>query len=222
MSMMKKRILPLLFCLLMVITAAGCDGGQALSRRNNNELTGVKEVLEKRMREEMSGTEDMITEQQGSESSAADNELQSVGDSEPYEVWNDPEFDESRIPVADYKSTDGIDVDLTQLSANMVYAEVFYMMTVPENYIGKTVRMEGQFATYQDEDTGKMYYACIIRDATACCAQGMEFITSDERSYPEDYPKEGDEISVVGVFDTYEEGEETYAVIRDSELTKIT
>ena len=32
----------------------------------------------------------------------------------------------------------------------------------------------------------------------------------------------GDNGSVVGVFDTYEEGEETYAVIRDSELTKIT
>ena len=33
---------------------------------------------------------------------------------------------------------------------------------------------------------------------------------------------DGDNGSGVGVFDTYEEGEETYAVIRDSELTKIT
>ena len=39
MSMLKKRILPLLFCLLMVTTAAGCDGGQALDTYEEGEET---------------------------------------------------------------------------------------------------------------------------------------------------------------------------------------
>ncbi len=220
--MRKKTIFALLLSLAVVTTAAGCSGEAALSRRGN-ELTGVKEVLEKRMREENPNAEDNTLTQE--EDFEADITGQSnTGPNEnadnTYEVWNDPEFDESQIPVTDRKGADGIDVDLTKLSANMVYAEVFYMMTVPENYVGKTVRMEGLFATYRDETTNKMYYACIIQDATACCAQGMEFVTADERSYPEDYPAEGDGICVVGVFDTYEENGETYAVIKDSELTK--
>ena len=233
--MRKKTIFALLLSLAVVTTAAGCSGEAALSRRGN-ELTGVKEVLEKRMREENPNAEDnTLTQEEDFEADItgqsntgsnenADNTYEVWNDPEfgesTYEVWNDPEFDESQIPITDRKGADGIDVDLTKLSANMVYAEVFYMMTVPENYVGKTVRMEGLFATYRDETTNKMYYACIIQDATACCAQGMEFVTADERSYPEDYPAEGDGICVVGVFDTYEENGETYAVIKDSELTK--
>ena len=46
----------------------------------------------------------------------------------------------------------------------------------------------------------------IIQDATACCAQGMEFVLTDEYSYPDDYPDEGSEITVMAVFDTYQEG----------------
>ncbi|MBC5999125.1 hypothetical protein H8876_03815 [Clostridiales Family XIII bacterium BX16] len=49
------------------------------------------------------------------------------------------------------------------------------------------------------------YYACIIQDALACCTQGLEFVLAGEHTYPDDYPKEGEEITVTGIFDTYEE-----------------
>ncbi len=81
--------------------------------------------------------------------------------------------------------TEGIDVDLTSLSSTMVYSEVFNMMYEPEDYIGKTIRMEGIFSAYHDKNTGNDYYSCIIQDATACRAQGMEFVLADEKAYPE-------------------------------------
>ena len=48
-------------------------------------------------------------------------------------------------------------------------------------------------------------YACIIADAAACCAEGMEFVLKDNLAYPDDYPEPGAEITVVGEFQAYEE-----------------
>ncbi|MBQ3692468.1 MAG: hypothetical protein II931_04000, partial [Clostridia bacterium] len=83
-----------------------------------------------------------------------------------------------------------------------------------DDYIGKTVKMTGIFSSTHDDSTGKDYYACIIKDATACCAQGIEFILTDESKYP----KEGDTISVIGVFDTYNEGQFRYSTLRDASI----
>ena len=91
-----------------------------------------------------------------------------------------------------------VDVDLTVMNSNMVYAEVYNMMMYPEDYIGKTVKMEGTCACYHDEETGKYYFACLIADATACCSQGIEFVLTDDYSCPDDYPEIGKEIFVTG------------------------
>ncbi|MBQ7604675.1 MAG: hypothetical protein IJU75_06935 [Clostridia bacterium] len=107
------------------------------------------------------------------------------------------------VPKAD---AGPVDVDLTKLSSTMVYSEVYNMMSSPDNYMGKRVRMKGSFA-YSEGD-GRYYFACIIADATACCAQGIEFVLKDERRFPDEYPSKGKEITVSGVFDTYME--ETY------------
>ena len=98
-----------------------------------------------------------------------------------------------------------IDVDLTKLSRTMVYSEVYNMMYTPDDYIGKTVKMKGQFAHYEDPDTKVQYFACIIADAAACCSQGLEFILNGEHTYPNDYPETGSEITVTGIFEVYEE-----------------
>ncbi|MCR5687267.1 MAG: hypothetical protein K6G58_04535 [Lachnospiraceae bacterium] len=110
------------------------------------------------------------------------------------------------------------DVDLTVLSSTMVYAEVYHMMVSPEDYIGRTVKMAGVFSSYHDYNTGKDYFACIISDATACCSQGIEFELTDDYIYPDDYPEEGGEICVAGVFDTYEDGDYTYCILREARI----
>ena len=118
------------------------------------------------------------------------------------------------------QSADGIDVDLTKLSSTMVYSEVYNMMVSPDNYTGKTVKMNGVFAYYEDPETKKQYFACIIADATACCSQGLEFILAGEHSYPDDYPELGTEITVVGTFQTYEENGYMYCHLVDAEMAE--
>ena len=93
----------------------------------------------------------------------------------------------------------------------MVYAEVYNILyNDPESYLGKTVRVRGEFSIYQLVVDGVLQpdpvaYACIIADAAACCAEGMEFVLKDNLAYPDDYPEPGAEITVVGEFQAYEE-----------------
>ena len=110
------------------------------------------------------------------------------------------------------------DVDLTALSSTMVYSEVYNMMMTPEDYVGKTIKMTGSFATFINEEDGRYIYGCVISDATACCAQGIEFELTEDYTYPDDYPKDGDTICVTGTFDTYQEDQYTYCTLRNARL----
>ena len=104
----------------------------------------------------------------------------------------------------------GIDVDLTALSSTMVYGEVFNMMMNPDNYIGKTIKVCGLYYASYYEATEQYYHFVIIQDATACCAQGLEFRWESERVYPEDYPQNDTEIDITGVWESYEEDGQTW------------
>ncbi len=104
-----------------------------------------------------------------------------------------------------------VDVDLTVLSSTMVYSEVYNMLyNDPAYYLGKTVKARGEFSIYQLVTDGVLQpnpvsYACIISDAAACCAEGMEFVLEGNYTYPDDYPELGAEITVIGEFQSYEE-----------------
>ena len=97
------------------------------------------------------------------------------------------------------------------LSSTMVYSEVYNMLyNDPAHYLGKTVKARGTFSIYQLVTDGVLQpdpvsYACIISDAAACCAEGMEFVLKDDLAYPDDYPELGAEITVIGEFQSYEE-----------------
>ena len=114
--------------------------------------------------------------------------------------------------------TSEIDVDLTVLSSTMVYSEVYNMMMNPKKYIGKTVKMNGAYAIYEGEN--RIYHACLIADATACCSQGIEFQLSGSLKYPDDYPEIGSDITVIGTFDTYMEGECVFCQLIDAVIVE--
>ena len=109
------------------------------------------------------------------------------------------------VSKADLPKTEGVDVDLTKMSSTMVYSEVLNMQQHPDEYTDKIVRMKGPFNVTELNDN--RYFACVIKDAAACCSTGIEFVWAGEHSYPEDYPEPGTEVTVTGVFDTYMEGE---------------
>ena len=118
-------------------------------------------------------------------------------------------------------NNENYEIDLTTMSANMVYSQVFCMVMEPDEYIGDTVKMNGTFVHIYDEEKDKHYFACIIRDATQCCAQGIEFEPTDDYVYPDDFPEEGGEVCVTGVFDKYSEDGNNYLTLRNAVLLPV-
>ncbi|MBQ6264094.1 MAG: hypothetical protein IJK60_01430 [Clostridia bacterium] len=114
------------------------------------------------------------------------------------------------VPLSDGSD---VDLDLTALSSTMIYSEVYNIMSTPGDYIGKTIKMNGVFATDDNEN----YYFCIIKDATACCQQGIEFILNGAQ-YPDGYPSLGSDITVLGTFEQYYEGDQPYYHLIDATL----
>ncbi len=127
---------------------------------------------------------------------------------------------ESETSSLKSQSSNGIDVDLTKLSGTMVYSEVYNMMSSPESYIGKTVKMKGTFYYYEEPETMKQYFACVIADATACCSQGLEFALSGKHTYPNDYPELNSEITVTGTFKVYEENGFKFCRLTDAAIVE--
>ena len=109
-----------------------------------------------------------------------------------------------------------IDVDLNNLNANVVYSQVFLMMTEPDKFIGKRIRMSGQFNVYAAQEGNPSgvteYYAIIIADAQACCQQGIEFVWPGH-TYPDGFPEVKSNASVTGIFEVYEENGKKYCCL---------
>ena len=119
-------------------------------------------------------------------------------------------------------NAEGIDVDLTELSSILVYAEVYNMVTHPDDYLGKTIKMSGPYFSSYSDQTGQYYHAVIIEDATACCQSGLLFIWNGEHHYPDDYPETQTKIEVVGVFKQYDEPDQTYCYLAVDDITILT
>ena len=186
---LERKGLPILLCLVLLLALAGCGSAGAAGGKAAGQSAAVRDVLDAGM-------------------AAADDTPAPAATPAP-----------SPAPTpAPPEEAEAVDVDLTVLSSTMVYAEVYNMVYHPENYIGKTVKMDGAFACYHDDATGADYFACIVQDATACCAEGIEFVLAGAHAYPEDYPALDEEICVVGEFDTYLEGENCYCTLRNARL----
>lgn len=114
--------------------------------------------------------------------------------------------------------TEEIDVDLTQLSSTMIFAEVSHMMMSPEEYVGKTVKMSGEYYASYYEHTDKHYHFVIIADAEACCQEGMEFILVDDHDGTDSYPTDGEKVEICGKFSSYIEMGRTYYHIKTNDI----
>ena len=194
---------------MLMISLAGCSSSSETSDRAKKKTNGVSEVLEAGMAE-----------------ADAEKTPESTIAPEIPEITAIPETPESTMaaemtPEAAEEPTDAyenIDIDLTVMSSTMVYSQVSEIMADPDAYVGKIMKMKGLLTVFHSEETGKYYFGCLIQDATACCAQGIEFELAGDYQYPDDYPPENTEITVVGVFDTYIEGVGLYCTLRNAEF----
>ena len=217
-------------CAVFVFSSAliftGCSKNEAAASRT--QTTSVADVIQQRIAETDSAN--AVTVAAASATTATTGNADNAGVA-PAPAQNEtgvqiansapaaaPTKQERVKPERPSSESVSVDVDLTTLSSTMVYSEVLNIMTAPENYVGKTVKMKGYFGYYHDENTDKYYFACMIPDATACCAQGIEFILTDEYLFPDDYPEEGEVVTVAGEFMIYEEDGYPYFTLKDSKL----
>ncbi len=111
------------------------------------------------------------------------------------------------------------DIDLTRMSSTMVYSIVYQMVTDPQKYTGKTIKMKGIFSSYVDEETNRRFFGCVIKDALACCSQGLAFELAKPRKYPSEYPSEGASITIIGTFEFEKEEDGIgFPIIKDAIL----
>lgn len=211
-----RKVLPaiMVFCAL-TLQACGAENstGTPVSRTNSGPAT-VNDVLAENMAKE--GASVVIEEESVPSSAEASEES-----SQEAQAQADASIEASTLDDTEVTTPDGDYIDLTALSGTMIYSEVYNMMYYPESYVGKVIRMEGIFSDYYDEEKGKNFYGCIITDATACCAQGVEFEPIDSYIYPDDFPEDGDKIIVEGTFDLYEDDGYTYCTLRNAIMERI-
>lgn len=118
-----------------------------------------------------------------------------------------------RIETTTTPAPSKVDLDLTKMSATMIYSTIFDMLIMPEDYVEKIIKVKGWFETYTDPQTGEMYYAVVVPDATACCQQGLEFVWKGNHTYPDDFPKPGQNITVTGIYKMIENDGVTYTYL---------
>ena len=216
-----KRIMALILVLGMILTVTGCSGGdsQTMGSRLNTE-NAVDKVLNQKtdivyQEEDGKPETETTTEMETTTETKTTTETESASATEP---TSEPTYGQvmngDSSVIAQYKS-EGVDVDLTLMGKDLIYATVYQMMSKPEEYEGKTIRIEGKYYASYYPITVKYYNYCLIADALACCSQGLEFELGGDAVYPDDYPADQSEVIVTGVFETYtEEAGQTFYYCR--------
>lgn len=191
-----------IWLLAAVVLISGC-GKRADNGKGINSGETVDKVIESQVKKE----EQKKTEESTKEDTQKNNQ-QNTDTQTPESVQGSVNAPEASV-----------DVDLSVMDSDMIYATVYQMMSDPEQYVGKTFRIEGKFYVTYDEMTKNQYYYCVIKDATECCAQGLEFVWGDgSHIYPDEYPTDGTEVIVDGTFELYMENDSRYCRLANADF----
>lgn len=112
------------------------------------------------------------------------------------------------LPTPLTSEAPGPEVDLSQLSDTMAYAEFFFVASQPDNYRGKTLRIRGVYQTLYAESLGETLHWLVLTDQTACCSVALTL--SLPEGSPLQYPENGAEMELLGVIDYYTVGDQLY------------
>ena len=63
-----------------------------------------------------------------------------------------------------------VDLDLSQMSGTIVYAEVYNLMYDPAPYLGKILRIRGYYSFFRDPVTDSVY--CLLHAGNRVCSGG--------------------------------------------------
>lgn len=190
---MKNRFIKFFIIFIIFVAIAGCGK----KRQNKNQMfsttKSVKDTIEEEMKKEQEKKENVENEK------ALKNDFQAT-EEDVKEINEDKNEENKKAENVGGENQKDIDYDLTKMNSDMIYATVFMVVQDPESYAGKTFKIYGNSYTFPTTEGKSMTHYCLIKDALACCAQGLEFISSNS---DEKYPDDGDEIVVTGTLESY-------------------
>lgn len=190
---MKNRFIKFFIIFIIFVAIAGCGK----KRQNKNQMfsttKSVKDTIEEEMKKEQEKKENAENEK------ALKNDFQAT-EEDVKEINEDKNEKNKKSKNVGGENQKDIDYDLTEMNSDMIYATVFMVVQDPESYAGKTFKIYGNSYTFPTTEGKSMTHYCLIKDALACCAQGLEFISSNS---DEKYPDDGDEIVVTGTLESY-------------------
>lgn len=199
-----KKIIAVAVCVLLL---TGCGSSKASRISNGN---SVDKVLE---------SQAAADSEKSSSDKGTDNESASQNNSDAEDGEKTTDNSDSNTSAGDEEADKNVDIDLTVMDSDMVYATVYQLMFESKDYVGKTVKMKGTYYATWYERTAQYYHCVIIKDATACCAQGIEFIWGDgSHVYPDEYPADETEVEVTGEFEIYTEDGYEYCRLKNASL----
>ena len=169
-----------IWLLAAVVLISGC-GKRADNGKGINSGETVDKVIESQVKKE----EQKKTEESTKEDTQKNNQ-QNTDTQTPESVQGTVNAPEAAV-----------DVDLSVMDSDMIYATVYQMMSDPEQYVGKTFRIEGKFYVTYDEMTKNQYYSHI---------------------YPDEYPTDGTEVIVDGTFELYMENDSRYCRLANADF----
>ena len=190
---MKNRFIKFFIIFIIFVAIAGCGK----KRQNKNQMfsttKSVKDTIEEEMKKEQEKKEKAENEK------ALKNDFQAT-EEDVKEINEDKNEENKKAENVGGENQKDIEYDLTEMNSDMIYATVFMVVQDPESYAGKTFKIYGNSYTFPTTEGKSMTHYCLIKDALACCAQGLEFISSKS---DEKYPDDGDEIVVTGTLESY-------------------
>ena len=130
-----------------------------------------------------------------------------------YKDLHGPKLPKEAPVVYELPTESQIDVDLTTLSTEKLYSVLYGIIRDSEEHVDEVFRIRGIYRRSTQTDNGRIYHACVVPNENEAYTQGMEFILGPAYNYPDDYPEEGQEIVVTGVFKLYLDNGSTYAVL---------
>lgn len=116
------------------------------------------------------------------------------------------------------------DLDLTQMSSEIGLALLYQFVLAPQDYSGQSIRMKGAYYANYNEQTDAHEYHCVVKDTSACCNQGIEFVWNEigQDNLKNELVDE-EEIIVTGILETYQrEGDSrVYCRIKNAMIERV-
>jgi uncharacterized membrane protein YcgQ (UPF0703/DUF1980 family) len=125
------------------------------------------------------------------------------------------------LPVQSSVENTIIEPELVYIGEKMFMAQTNDVYLNPEDYIGKTIKLEGLFKAEQYGENAPPY-CFVLRYGPGCCGNdgnaGFEVAWNEQRDTIKPYPNSDDWVEAVGVLKTYEEDGYPYLYLALSEL----